>query len=104
MGWTIWLQKAASVNIEVARDDDLAAIARLHFSEQLFGRGIRGSAWKVRVHARPQRNRGVIQNQQFRFGLGSELGQLGRRGMIHPGKGLEHRRTGGERSERVDLV
>ena len=37
MDWTIWLQRAISVNIEVTRDDDLAVIARLHFGEQLFG-------------------------------------------------------------------
>jgi hypothetical protein len=29
--------RAVLVNIEVTRDDDLATITRLHFSEQLFG-------------------------------------------------------------------
>ena len=72
-----WPQRAVLVNIEITRDNDLTTITRLHFSEQLFGRGIRGVDLKIRVDPRPERNRGVIQNQESGFCLCGEFGKLG---------------------------
>ncbi len=65
-----------SIDIQIPADDDMARIARSHFVQQLRGGGANA------VDSRPPGNGSMIENQQARLGLCSELGELHCRSVI----------------------